>query len=67
MIPGNDAPYDVCASAAQWVDSFNAMVDRINASTKYKAEEKPEKIRQLRAANDAALDKLPDNLKALVA
>ena len=27
----------------------------------------PEKIRQLRAANDAALDKLPDNLKAMVA
>ena len=63
LIPGTEEPYDVCASAAQWVDSFCAMVDRVKASTKYSDEEKAEKLKQLHDANAATFAKLPDNLK----
>lgn len=63
MIPNRDEPYDVCASAAQWVDSFSAMVDRVKMSPKYSVEEKAEKLRLLHDANLATFAKMPDNLK----
>ena len=67
LIPGSVDPYDVCASAAQFVDSFNEMTARIHNSTKYNDEEKAGKLGALRDANTATLDKLPDDLKAQVA
>ena len=66
MVPNSAEPYDICASPAQWVDSFNDMVVRVHTSKKYSAEEKTEKLRQLHDANLATFAKLPDNLKALV-
>jgi hypothetical protein len=66
LIPGSDDPYDVCASAAQWADSFGAMVDRVKASPKYSDEEKTEKLRLLHDANLATFAKLPEKLKAML-
>jgi len=67
MIPNAEEPYDVCASAAQWADSFSAMVERIKASTKYSDDEKAEKLRLLHDANLSTFSKLPNNLKYMAA
>jgi hypothetical protein len=67
MIPNSAEPYDVCASAAQWVDSISTMIDRIRNSSNYSELEKAEKLEQLQNANLATLAKLPDNLKVMVA
>lgn len=66
MVPGTAEPYDVCASPAMWVDSFNEMVGRVKSSKKYSEEEKAEKLRLLHDANLDTFAKLPENLKAMV-
>jgi hypothetical protein len=55
-VPGNDAPYDCLHSEEEWMDAYNELAERIQASVKMDAIQKAQKLDGLKACNLDMLD-----------
>ncbi len=62
-VPGSDEPYSFHEDMDDWVNHFINMMRKLSQSKKYDEDEKLERLRSFRQANEQLLNTLPDTLK----